>query len=328
MKTDSFKKLERLLIIIKMFSDEKPEWRVKEIVARLDVNEDTVCGYLKELAHSGMLPLYTEKHLWKLMEGAVIPRLTISLSYAEAGGLYLAGRLLAQIQDEQNWHISTALKKLVDALPPTLQEQQNELLSLLLFSDDDIPQIERQRDLSQIFQVLTSGWITHHRVRITYQPPKKRELECLLDPYMLEPSAIGRTIYAIGYSSLAKDIRTFKLERIQKAELMDTSFEVPTNFNGPKLLRHAWGVMYGDEKPITVRLRFRAEVTKRVRETRWHPSQTIQLTRDGCEWAAEIGDITEIEHWIRGWGGDCEVLEPIDLRERVISACTSFYDYL
>ncbi|GCF11248.1 helix-turn-helix transcriptional regulator [Dictyobacter arantiisoli] len=324
MKTDSFKKLERLLLIMKMFSVEKPEWRAKDIAARLDVNEDTVYEYLKELSHSGLLPLYPERHVWKLVEGAVIPRLTISLSYAEAGGLYLAGRLLAQIQDEQNWHISMALKKLVDALPPTLQEQQNELLRLLLFSDDDLPQAERQRDLSQIFQVLTSGWITRHRLRILYQSPKYGEFECFFDPYLLEPSAIGRTIYAIGFSSLAKDLRTFKLERIQKAELMNTSFAVPADFNGPALLRHAWGVMYGDEEPVKVRLRFHSTVTKRVRETRWHPTQVLQLTRDGCEWSAEIGDMTEIEPWIRGWGADCEVLEPIALRERVIQHVRRF----
>jgi predicted DNA-binding transcriptional regulator YafY len=56
-----------------------------------------------------------------------------------------------------------------------------------------------------------------------------------------------------------------------------------------------------------------------VRETRWHPSQKLDLTRDGCEWTAIIGDTLEIEPWIRGWGGDCEVLEPLALRERIIA---------
>ncbi|WP_201366422.1 helix-turn-helix transcriptional regulator [Dictyobacter formicarum] len=280
--------------MMKLFS-EKPAWRVKEIATRLGINEDTAANNLKDLSYSGLLPLDTEKHVWKLIEGSVVPQLTISLSYAEAGGLYLAGRLLAQIQDEQNWHISMALKKLLDALPPTLQEQQQELLSLLMFSDDALPAEQRQRDMSQIFQVLTSGWITRHRIRLTYQPPKSGAFECFFEPYLLEPSAIGRTIYAIGKSSIKDQLRTFKLERILKAELMDGSFVVPANFDGPKLLRYAWGVMYGDEEPVTVRLRFHANVTKRLHETRWHPTQSIQLTTYGCEWSAQIGDITEIE---------------------------------
>jgi CRISPR-associated endonuclease/helicase Cas3 len=42
------------------------------------------------------------------------------------------------------------------------------------------------------------------------------------------------------------------------------------------------------------------------------------LTSDGCEWTAIIGDTLEIEPWIRGWGADCEVLEPAELRASMI----------
>src|SRR5437660_4809248 len=85
------------------------------------------------------------------------------------------------------------------------------------------------------------------------------------------------------------------------------------------MLQQPWGVMYGDEEPVKVRLHFSAAVTPRVRETRWHPSQELALTRDGCEWTAIIGETLEIEPWIRGWGGDCEVLEPAALRERMLT---------
>jgi CRISPR-associated endonuclease/helicase Cas3 len=115
------------------------------------------------------------------------------------------------------------------------------------------------------------------------------------------------------------DLRTYKLERIQKAELTDEPFTLSPDFDGPQLLKQAWGVMYGDEQPVEVRLRFSAEVTPRVRETRWHPSQHVRLTREGCEWSALIGDTLEIEPWIRTWGADCEVLAPDALRESIIS---------
>ncbi len=146
----------------------------------------------------------------------------------------------------------------------------------------------------------------------------RKSFECFFDPYLLEPSAIGRTIYVIGYSSLVKDIRTYKLERIQHAEPTSETFTISEKFKGPEMLQQAWGVMYGDEEPVKVRLRFSSKVTPRVRETRWHPSQQINLTRDGCEWTAMIGETLEIEPWIRGWGGDCEVLEPAALRESML----------
>ena len=315
LNTDGMKKFGRLFHIIRLFQNTATKYRTREIAEIIGVNEDTVGKYLLELGSAGLLPVTKDGHFWILPEGATIPHLELSLSYAEAVSLYLAGRLLSQTQDEQNWHITMAMKKLVEALPAALRERQQMLLDLLLFAEHEENQL---RDMSHTFQVLARAWVTQRRVRLSYAPPSRKSSECFFDPYLLEPSAIGRTIYAIGYSSLVNDLRTYKLERIQQADLTNDSFEISDKFKGAEMLQRAWGVMYGDEEPVTVRLRFSAAVTPRVRETRWHPSQSLRLTRDGCEWTATIGDILEIEPWIRGWGGDCEVMEPVALRESVI----------
>jgi len=315
MNTDGMKKFDRLFHIIRLFRVPGRRYRTREIAEMLGINEDTAGKYLNELSGAGLLPVTKDGHVWILPEGATIPQLELSLSYPEAVSLYLAGRLLSQTQDEQNWHVTMAVKKLVDALPPSLKQRQQGLLDALLFSEHAENQL---RDMSHTFQVLASGWVTQRRVRLSYAPPLRKSFECLFDPYLLEPSAIGRTIYAIGYSSGVNALRTYKLERIQQAELTNDTFTVSEKFKGPEMLQQAWGVMYGDEEPVKVRLRFSAAVTPRVRETRWHPSQELTLTRDGCEWTALIGDTLEIEPWIRSWGGDCEVLEPVALRERVL----------
>jgi CRISPR-associated endonuclease/helicase Cas3 len=315
LNTDGMKKFDRLFHLIRLFRVPGRRYRTREIADMLGINEDTAGKYLNELSGAGLLPVTKDGHVWILPEGATIPQLELSLSYPEAVSLYLAGRLLSQAQDEQNWHITMALKKLVEALPPSLKERQQALLDVLLFSEHPVDQL---RDMSHTFQVLASGWVTQRRVRLSYAPPFCRSFECTFDPYLLEPSAIGRTIYAIGYSDLVKEIRTYKLERIQQAELTSETFTVSEKFKGPEMLQQAWGVMYGDEEPVKVRLRFSATVTPRVRETRWHPSQQLTLTRAGCEWTAMIGDPLEIEPWIRSWGGDCEVLEPAALREHML----------
>ena len=158
----------------------------------------------------------------------------------------------------------------------------------------------------------------HRIVRLRYSPPHKRTFECDFAPYLLEPSGIGRTIYAIGRSTPPDDFRTYKLERIEHAELTEKTFEIEQDFDVPALLKRAWGVMYGDEEIVEVHLRFSHLVTKRLKETLWHPSQQIVDTPNGCEWKAQIGDTLEIENWIRGWGEDCEVLAPQSLRQRMI----------
>jgi predicted DNA-binding transcriptional regulator YafY len=314
MNTDGWKKFDRLFYIIRLFQEQKRSWRTKEIAELLGINEDTANDYLKDLSYSGILPVTRDSPNapWRLPEGAMIPRLELSLSYPEAVSLYLAGRLLAQTQDEQNWHMTMALKKLIEALPPSLQAQQKTLLELLVFEDT------RQPNLSNIFQAIAIGWVKRQSVRLSYTPPGGRTFDCLFDPYLLEPSAIGRTIYVLGYSSASKALRTYKLERMQRAELTGKPFDLSPEFKGSEWLQQAWIVMYEDETPVRVRLRFSATVTPRVRETRWHPNQEITLTREGCEWTALIGDTLEIEPWIRGWGGECEVLEPLELRNSIL----------
>ncbi len=314
LNTDGWKKFDRLFHIIRAFEAQKRPWRTQEIAELLGINEDTANDYLIDLAYSGVLPLIrdTPKSPWYLPEGTVIPRLELSLSYPEAVSLYLAGRLLAQTQDEQNWHMTMALQKLIEALPPSLQEQQKTLMELLLFVDTNRP------NLSNIFQAIAIGWVKHLRVRLFYLPLHGKGFDCFFDPYLLEPSAIGRTIYMLGYSSAGKALRTYKMERIQRAEVTKQPFELVPEFKGAEQVQKAWTVMYSDENPVRVRLHFKAAVTPRVQETRWHPDQTITPTRDGCEWTALIGDTVEIEPWIRGWGGDCEVLEPLELRESII----------
>jgi len=311
--SDAYNKTDRLYQLQMLFwKNPGRGWRTKEIAEMLTISVDSVSHYINELSVDGRLPVIKDGWYWKLAEGATFELLPVKLNLPEGTALYLAARLLTQISDERNDHVLSALTKLIKGMPDTIAPHQHAIV------DTARERQKGQQDLSGIFEALALGWATHRQVRLFYAPPHRASFECFFSPYLLEPSGIGRTIYAIGHSSLANDLRTFKLERIEYAKLTNTSFEIPADFDGPALLKNAWGVMYGDEEPEEVCLRFSHWVTKRVKETVWHPSQQIKDTADGCEWRALIGDTLEIENWIRGWGADCEVLAPPDLREKIM----------
>lgn len=312
-KDDAQKKADRYYLLQKLFEQPGRRLRTSEIAEKLGVSDDTAKRYIDELSVSGKLPLRKDGHHYILAEDAKIPQLKVHLSLSEATALYIAGRLLAQIHDERNQDVMLALTKLTDALPGPLLAHQRTLIDLA-------EQRQRgQTDRSNIFRALAMGWATRCKVRLLYAPPRKRKFECLFSPYLLEPSGIGRTIYAIGESSPPGELRTYKLERMEYAILTEEAFTIPEKFDAQALLGRAWGVMYGDEEPVEVRLRFSHYVTKRVKETLWHPSQEIIDTPQGCEWRVRIGDTLEIENWIRGWGSDCEVIAPTELRERIVA---------
>ena len=310
--SDAQNKASRLHTIELLFwRNRERRFRTNELADILGVSADTISRDINELSarHGGPLPLVSEGWSWYLPKDAIFEVLPLTPTLQEAVALYLAGRLLSQIHDERNNHVISALIKLIGAMPEAIAQHQQGIVDMVR---------ERQKnreDKSDIFEALALGWAKRRTVRLIYTPPRKKTFECFFRPYLLEPSGIGKTIYAIGHSMPVNALRIYKMERIDHAELTNESFEVPTNFDGPALLSRAWGVMYGNEELVEVRLRFSHFVTKRVKETLWHPSQQIKDTADGCEWTAQIGDTLEIENWIRGWGADCEVLTPQELRK-------------
>lgn len=108
------------------------------------------------------------------------------------------------------------------------------------------------------------------------------------------------------------------MERIERATLLETVYEVQDHFDPYGYLEHSWGVIGGDER-IVVKLRFSSDVAYRVRESDWPCVDAIECLPDGgCLMTLTVSHTLEMKPWIRGWGVDCEVIEPEALR-RVIA---------
>jgi predicted DNA-binding transcriptional regulator YafY len=136
-------------------------------------------------------------------------------------------------------------------------------------------------------------------------------------PLFLEPSAIGHTCYLVAYDQKLMAVRSYKVERISGVRVTDQRFDPPLGFSIADHLANAWAI-WASETPVDVELRFAPDVAKRVRETQWHPSQTLrQLPDGGLVLRLRIGSTTEIKNWVLGWGAACEVLAPAEFRHEV-----------
>jgi CRISPR-associated endonuclease/helicase Cas3 len=295
--TDADTKTQRLLELQMLFwRSPGRSLRTAEIAAYLRVTERTARNYLDELTASGRLPLYKEGCEWRLLEDARMALLPVNLDLEEGAQLYLAARLLARHSDEPNPAIRAALAKLISAMPPTLSGHLEHLVQGLSTQADP--------RYAAVFRAVVYGWATRRVLDLEYHPLRLKPYRARFRPYLLEPSAIGYTVYAIGHSDPPGALRTYKLERIRSATLTDEPFDLPAGFDGMALLQQAWGVMFGEE-PQAVRLRFSSAVARRVKETVWHPSQTVLDLEDGrVDWTAQVGDWLEMLPWIRGWGAD------------------------
>jgi proteasome accessory factor B len=170
--------------------------------------------------------------------------------------------------------------------------------------------------LDNIFQVLQSALAQKRKVRILYDSLfDGRVIDCDLSPYHIFYNQ--RAWYIIGHSSSHKAVRTFKLNRIQRAQILDVEFTDGEDFDLADYIGCAWSMM-PEGKISNVRLRFAPKVANNVSEVQWHKSQKIRRNSDGSATIEFCVDgLGEITWWILGYGDQVEVLAPDKLRKRV-----------
>ncbi|MHB0924045.1 MAG: helix-turn-helix transcriptional regulator [Bellilinea sp.] len=283
-----------------------------ELARRLGVHRSTIHRNLPDLD----APIYQDKGRLFIDRKAYL--IDVRFSLHEALSIHMAARLLATILDRQNPHAASALRKLSIAL----DSRAPHISKHLSRSADQIDEDAQWQDPNylHILETLTYAWAESRKVAIWYRKDETDPIRKFsFSPYYIEPSAIGRSAYVIGLREPPNEMRTFKIERIYRAELLSEPFTIPEDFDPGKLLSNAWGIWFTDEKPIEVVLKFGRRVAQRVGETRWHRTEQVtELEDGGLLWRALIAEPQEMMPWIRGWGADVEVLEPEGLREVMI----------
>lgn len=283
-----------------------------EIAKRLGVDRSTISRNLRDLE----APIYEDNGRLHLDRKGYL--LNLRLSLHEALSLHLASRLLTANLDRQNAHAASALRKISQAMQQ-LSPQLSRHISASADAIDELASFDNPTYM-RVLETLTEGWAIGRKVQVRHRKTVDDPLVTyLFSPYYIEPGAWGRSTYAIGLREPPGSMRTFKVERIEAAELTPHPYAIPTDFDPFRLLSDAWGIWYTEEEPVTVVLKFSSHVAGRVQETHWHPSQKIDLQTDGSLiWRAQVAALQEMLPWIRGWGADVEVLDPVGLRNELI----------
>ncbi len=170
--------------------------------------------------------------------------------------------------------------------------------------------------LDKTFSLLQQAVARKNQVRMTYDSlADGAVIDLTLYPYHLFYN--NRAWYVIGMSSLHKQIRMFKLNRIRGAEVLDKKFVDGDKFDLSDYLGNAWS-MIPEGRLYTVKLRFSPKVARNVSEVQWHRSQKTSFESDGSLSAEFVVDgIGEIYWWILGYGDHVEVIAPAALRKKV-----------
>lgn len=299
-RSERLRAIERMLLVA-------PEGlRAQEIAERCGVDRRTVYRDLDLLSVSGV-PLWQEEGRFGIERERYLT--TVRLNFNEAVALYMAARLLARHSDEHNPHVVTALDKLAIALPDPIGTHIARTAAYV-----------RNRPVNdryiQVLEAVTLAWSLRRKVRLWYRSPRSGQVHPRdFATYFIEPSGIGYACYAIGMDDWSGEMRTFKLERLERAQMLDQTYEIPDDFDPNRYLETSWGIMHGEEQ-VEVVLQFSPAVASRVKESVWHPSQEIDDLEDGgCLFTVRVSEPKEMQPWIRSWGAEVEVIAPPALRQ-------------
>ncbi|HEY0754105.1 MAG TPA: YafY family protein [Ktedonobacteraceae bacterium] len=227
-----------------------------KLAERLEVDVRSIRRYITMLQDLG-IPIETERGRYgnyRLMRGFKMPPLMFTEEEALALtlGLLAARRLgLAMAAPA----VEGALAKVDRVLPEVLREQVQSVQETLglagMFTRRNVAAPE-----SSVVLTMSAAAQRQKRVHIHYQSGRAEGSERDVDPYGLAFHA--GIWYSVGYCYLRQDLRTFRLDRVSRIELLEENFTRPLHFNTLDQLRRIFASMPGTWK-VEVELKMSLE---------------------------------------------------------------------
>jgi proteasome accessory factor B len=177
--------------------------------------------------------------------------------------------------------------------------------------------LHQPSDVSILEQAITR----ERRARVMYQGSKDESPRArIVEPVELRRAAGGWYVHAFDVE--AGDWRTFKLARVTGAELLADRATSHPVFDPAAEFAYSVGIWSGDEHDV--RLRVNALQARFVREYPLNATQENETQLDGSVIVrARVAGLDEVQRWVMRWGRHVEVLDPPELRARVVTELTA-----
>jgi len=301
--------------IIRILESRKTGITINELAGQVDIPVRSVYRDLEAIQEAGF-PLYTERDgkssVWKMLD-TFRKDFPLPVTATELMALHMScdvlsvfeGTVFQESIDSLFGKVKASLGpehlRYVEGLSGTIKvnfgpgrtlDGYKETVKCLSDAATNMKSIEI------IYRAASTARVSHRKV----------------DPYQV--LAMNGGFYLIGVCHARKGIRTFAMDRIQKFSVLDEAFKKPTDFDLEEYLKAAFRLMTGEPRKSTMRVP--PETAYVIRQRLWHPSQQLQeLVDGGIEISLEVPINYEIISWILGFGPAAEVVQPVELRNRM-----------
>lgn len=294
------KRIDRLFAILLCLQKQK-RVRSQDLASKFEVSQRTIYRDILALNEGGVPIVSLPGEGYELLAGYYLPPLNFSDS--EALALILGTQLLRQqAAGSVTAGAQGALDKITAALPKSVRARVESLTSIISFLSqpdrfnlDDPHLLTLQRAIQEQRVVQ----LRYHGI------DRDAATERVIEPHRLFYA--GGIWYVEGYCRLRRDLRVFRLSRVEKLALGAATFG-----------KRVW-VRKMPTEGIVVRIRFSVTILRWIRERQHYTFQEEESGSgaDGAIMTYQVRKMAEIMPWVLSWGAGAEVLAPPELREQI-----------
>lgn len=208
--------LSRLLSILTILKSKRITTGT-ELAKKFDVSLRTIYRDIKKLEESGVPIITIEGRGYSIMAGYVVA--PIMFNELEVNSLITAEQLISKTNDESLIkHFEQTLQKIKSVFKSSLKSQ-GELLSSKMAVLKNRNEELKSTSLSAIQLAITNFKVTE----LTYKAPEKETTYRKIEPLAIY--SYNEKWIVVGWCRLRQDYRAFRLDRIQKFQMLEERFE-------------------------------------------------------------------------------------------------------
>ena len=295
----------------------------RDLAERLEVSERTIHRDMEALSHVGV-PVVAERGKgggWSLLDDYQTSLTGLNLAEIQALFLPKSPHLLADLGWSQAFE--AALLKLLAALPAVNRQQAEAVSQRIHLDPTGWHSWEEEMSAFPILQ--TAVW-QGRQLHLSYERGDGKQVDRLVNPLGLV--AKGSVWYLVA--AVAEEVRSYRISRVRGATITDDPCTRPAGFNLAEYWQRSlvefkanlprYAVMVRVDPQIMPRLRYagrfaRIEQINPPDADGWIPLLVrLDLAEEACA-------------YVLGFGTQMEVVEPPELRDRVLQVAKEIIDF-
>lgn len=306
------------LISILMFLQNRGRMTSRELAANLEVSERTIHRDMEALSATG-IPVIAERGSnggWTLLEGYRTNLTGMKTEEMQTLLLAHSSTLLSDLG--LGGVFEDAFQKLLAAFPATMRRDADIVRQRIHVDGAGWHQTD---DLLLVLPVVQEAIWADKKLSIQYRRDDKI-VDRVVEPLGLVAKSSIWYLIAITEG----DIRTYRISRMVNAQMSNESFHRPASFDLALYWEQSTKDFQASLPQYSSRIRFSEKVFSRISQQRYMKLQhTETVVNNWIEAQVEFHTLDSACEILLGYGSLVEVLEPIELRDKIISEVNAMH---